>query len=100
MTDTDQNQEDEVLKRMLRTPHQKHEPTTALGKRRRENRSSGKLTGGVPDYVVIDGAFFAAKIIKRDDRSMVADLYRNDADYRAGKAMERSVSLVYSSPAQ
>jgi hypothetical protein len=39
MTDTDQNQEDEVLKRMLRTPHKKHEPTTPLGKRRRAKKN-------------------------------------------------------------
>jgi hypothetical protein len=39
MTDTDQNKEDEVLKRMLRTPHMKHEPTTPLGKLRRKNRN-------------------------------------------------------------
>jgi hypothetical protein len=38
MTDTDQNKEDEVLKRMLNTPHKKHEPTTPLGKRRRKDR--------------------------------------------------------------
>ena len=36
MINPDQSEEDEVLKRMLRTPHQKHEPTTPLGKRRRE----------------------------------------------------------------
>lgn len=30
--------EDEVLKRMLRPPHTKHEPITPLGKRRREER--------------------------------------------------------------
>ena len=35
---TDQKKEDEVLKRMLNTPHKKHEPTTPLGKRRRRNR--------------------------------------------------------------
>lgn len=44
MTDTDQNKEDEVLKRMLRTPHQKHEPTTPLGKRRKEKRNAKSNT--------------------------------------------------------
>lgn len=38
MDDTDLSKEDEVLKRMLRTPHTKHEPTTTLGKRRRKDR--------------------------------------------------------------
>jgi hypothetical protein len=42
MTDTDQNNEDEVLKRMLNTPHKKHEPTTPLGKRRREHKEADK----------------------------------------------------------
>jgi len=39
MSDTDQNKEDEVLKRMLRTPHKNHEPTTPLGKARREMKN-------------------------------------------------------------
>jgi hypothetical protein len=39
MTNPDQNKEDEVLKRMLSTPHTKHEPTTELGKRRRETKN-------------------------------------------------------------
>lgn len=38
MTDTNQCDEDEVLKRMLNTPPKKHEPTTPLGKRRKEKR--------------------------------------------------------------
>lgn len=38
MTDTNQCDEDEVLKRMLNTPHKKHEPITPLGKGRREKR--------------------------------------------------------------
>lgn len=42
MIDPKQAKEDEVLKRMLRTPHQKHEPTTPLGKRRREARETEK----------------------------------------------------------
>jgi len=37
MTDTD-IKEDEVLKRMLSTPPKKNEPTTPMGKRRRERR--------------------------------------------------------------
>jgi hypothetical protein len=40
MADPVQNREDEVLKRMLRTPHQKHEPITPLGKRRKEGRGN------------------------------------------------------------
>jgi hypothetical protein len=42
MTDADQKSEDEVLKRLLRTPHTKHEPTTPLGKRRKEMRGEPK----------------------------------------------------------
>ena len=41
MADTNQTLEDEVLKRMLNTPHTKHEPTTDLGKRRRDDRENG-----------------------------------------------------------
>ena len=41
MSDTDQNKEDEVLKRMLGTPPKKHEPTTLLGKRRRKDKENG-----------------------------------------------------------
>ncbi len=37
MTDPD-HKEDEVLKRMLKTPPKKNEPTTPLGKRRRKDR--------------------------------------------------------------
>jgi len=37
MTGTD-CKEDDVLKRMLSTPPKKNEPTTPLGKRRREGR--------------------------------------------------------------
>ena len=39
MTDTN-HKEDEVLKRMLGTPHKKHEPTTELGKRRRREKEA------------------------------------------------------------
>ena len=38
MADTD-HREDDVLKRMLSTPPKKNEPTTLLGKRRRESRN-------------------------------------------------------------
>ncbi|MBY8337412.1 hypothetical protein KYN89_10145 [Alteriqipengyuania sp. NZ-12B] len=41
MTDTDQNKEDEVLKRMLNTPPKKNEPTTELGKAKRKEREDG-----------------------------------------------------------
>ena len=41
MTDTNQIEEDEVLKRMLNTPHTKYEPTTPLGRRRRGERENG-----------------------------------------------------------
>lgn len=39
MTDTD-HKEDEVLKRMLKTPPKKNEPTTYTGKLRREEREA------------------------------------------------------------
>lgn len=42
MTDTDQEKEDEVLKRMLKTPPKKNEPTTYTGKRRREEKEAGE----------------------------------------------------------
>ena len=41
MADTNQCEEDEVLRRMLNTPHKKHEPTTLLGKRRRKDKENG-----------------------------------------------------------
>lgn len=43
MAFNNQSEEDEVLKRMLRTPHTKHEPTTQLGKLRRETKSGADL---------------------------------------------------------
>lgn len=45
MTDTD-CKEDEVLKQMLKTPPKKNEPTTPLGKRRRDERDAAEP--GVP----------------------------------------------------
>lgn len=54
----------------------------------------------IPEYLAIDGALYAARILSKNDRSMVADIYRNDADYHADDAIERSVVLDYSSPAQ
>jgi hypothetical protein len=38
MTDTNQCKEDEVLKRMLNSPHKKHEPITPLGEQRPQSR--------------------------------------------------------------
>jgi hypothetical protein len=43
MENTDQCKEDEVLKRMLKTPPKKNEPTTPLGKRRRERKNGADL---------------------------------------------------------
>ena len=43
MIDTD-CKEDKVLKRMLKTPPKKNEPTTPLGKRRREKHKEEKQT--------------------------------------------------------
>lgn len=40
MTDTDHCKEDEVLRRMLKTPHKKHEPTTPLGKKRQKDKGA------------------------------------------------------------
>jgi hypothetical protein len=47
MTDTDQNKEDEVLKRMLATPHKKHEPLDKQGRTEaRPSRSRKKDSKG------------------------------------------------------
>lgn len=43
MTDTDQNKEDKVLKRLLKTPPTKNEPVSKLGQTEaRPNRSRKK----------------------------------------------------------
>jgi hypothetical protein len=82
MTDTDQEREDEVLKRMLKSsPNPKRTPQ---------------------HYVLLDGAMLVADVLERKGGSMTADLYRNASDFRAGLAMERAVKLVEDqlSPAQ
>lgn len=82
MTDTDQEKEDEVLRRMLKTPP-------------KPRRS--------PQYfVILDGAMLVADVLERKGGSMTADLYRNVSDFQAGKAMERAAVLVEGqlSPAQ
>jgi len=70
-----------ALKRMLATPHQKHEP---LGVRKT----------AMPPLVAIDGGLFVADIKERRSRSITADLYRNLKDFRQGAAMERGVRLI------
>jgi hypothetical protein len=50
MTDTD-SKEDEVLKRMLKAPPKKNEPTTPLGKRRRAERENGADSKADPAVV-------------------------------------------------
>ena len=82
MTDTDQEREDENLRRMLKTPP----------KPKRSPR----------DFVALDGAILVADVQTREGGSMVADLYRNISDFRHGRAMERAVRLFETqmSPAQ
>ena len=82
MTDTDQKLEDDVLRRMLATP------------------PSPRRTP--QNYVILDGSMLIADITQRHDGSMVADLYRNEVDFRSGNPMERAVSLTIDqlSPAQ
>lgn len=82
MTDTDQEREDEVLRRMLSSPpNPKRTPQ---------------------HYVLLNGAMLVADVLERKDGSMTADLYRNVSDFRSGVAMERAVKLVEDqlSPAQ
>jgi hypothetical protein len=82
MTDTDQEREDEVLRRMLRTP------------------PSPRKTP--QHFVALEGKLFIADNIRRKGGSMTADLYRNVTEFQAGRAMERAASLVEDqlSPAQ
>lgn len=64
MTGSEHNKEAKVLKRMLNTPHQKHEPTTPLGKRRRDRK--GAKNGALQRFrhrfasLFETGSFFAA----------------------------------------
>ena len=77
---TDQESEDEVLRRMLRTPP-------------KPNRTP-------QHFVVLDGVILVADVQKRDGGSMVADLFRNTAEFKAGRAMERHVALEDQSSAR
>ena len=74
MTDTDQKLEDAVLKRMLETPPAPHKSPQ--------------------HFIVLDGKMLVADITQRGNGSMVADLYRNIADFRSGRSMERAVNLT------
>ena len=73
MTDTDQKREDENLRRMLKTPP--------------------KPSRKPQHFVLMGGKMLVVDVTKRGGGSMVADLYRNVADFKAGKAMERAVRL-------
>ena len=80
-----ENRRDAILKRMLQTPPQ---PKKAEG------------NALVHEFVVLDGQMLVAVIAERNERSITADLYRNENDLREGRAMERRVRLeLQSSPA-
>jgi len=49
----------------------------------------------VHEYVVIDGRFLVAAVVSRSNRSITADLYRNLSDLRAGRVMERGITLAF-----
>jgi len=55
-----------------------------------------------PQFVFMNGLAFVAVVYEKDERSLVADLYRNMQDFTGGAPMERSVKLdiCQLSPAQ
>ena len=71
---------------MLRTPPTPHQPKKAVSRK--------------PEYVVLDGVFYAVEITARKGDSMVASLYRNLAEFEAGRTMERGVRLKVQSSAR
>ena len=45
------------------------------------------------DYVVLDGAFLLAEVLRREGRSIAANLYKNPEAFVSDDAMERDVRL-------
>jgi hypothetical protein len=50
------------------------------------------------DYVVLDGAFLIAEILRREGRSITANLYKNPEAFVSDDAMEREVRLRLMNP--
>lgn len=50
------------------------------------------------EYVVLDGGFLVAEVLRREGRSITANLYKNPEAFVSDDAMERDVWLRLMSP--
>lgn len=50
------------------------------------------------DYVVLEGQFLIAEVLKREGRSITANLYRNPEAFVSDDAMERQAQLRLTRP--